>query len=115
VIKIAAQKISGQQLKVEAIKTTPNGETSSTPQMDKQNVSETLKESDAVTAANAVLKPSVAMPAASTRIRGVDFNEYSSPITVKELTSHFSRTGFQASSIGRAIEIINNMVYSPST
>ena len=71
-----------------------------------------MKESDAITAANAVLKHSVPMPATSTKIRGVDFNEYSpsSPITVQQLTSHFSQTGFQASSIGRAIEIINNMV-----
>lgn len=70
------------------------------------------KTGDAVVAANAVLKPSIPMPSSSTQIRGVDFNDYiKAPITVKQLTSHFAKTGFQASSIGRAVEIINNMVF----
>jgi deoxyhypusine synthase len=78
---------------------------------DKMEGSSKSKTGDAAVAANAVLKPSIPMPSSSTQIRGVDFNEYSkSPITVKQLTSHFTRTGFQASSIGRAVEIINNMV-----
>ena len=69
------------------------------------------KASDAANAAAAVLKPSILMPSTSTKIRGVDFNEYTNnPITVQQLTSHFLQTGFQASNLGRAIEIINNMV-----
>jgi hypothetical protein len=72
------------------------------------------KTGDAAVAANAVLKPSVPMPSSATQVRGVDFNNYTKePITVKQLTSHFARTGFQASSIGRAVEIINNMVSFP--
>jgi deoxyhypusine synthase len=70
------------------------------------------KTGDAATAATAVLKPSIPMPSTSTKIRGVDFNDYKTPITVQQLTSHLARTGFQASSLGRAVEIINNMVHS---
>jgi deoxyhypusine synthase len=54
------------------------------------------------------------MPSTSTKIRGVDFNDYKTPITAQQLTSHLARTGFQASSLGRAVEIINNMVHSLS-
>jgi deoxyhypusine synthase len=52
------------------------------------------------------------MPTTSTKIRGVDFSDYGANITVAQLTKHFSSTGFQASNLGRAIEIINNMVHS---
>jgi hypothetical protein len=66
---------------------------------------------DVAAAAHAVLKPSAPMPATSTQIRGVDFSEYAKQnISVAQLTKHFSSTGFQASNLGRAIEIINNMV-----
>jgi hypothetical protein len=65
---------------------------------------------DVAAAAQAVLKPSVAMPSTSTQIHGVDFSDYTNNITVAQLTKHFSSTGFQASNLGRAIEIINNMV-----
>jgi deoxyhypusine synthase len=75
------------------------------------NESATNKIGDAAIAATAVLKPSIPMPSTSTVIRGVDFNDYPQPITVKQLTSHFLQTGFQATTIGKAIEIINNMVY----
>ena len=84
----------------------------SVPSQHYKNIPElkSSKVGDAAVAANAVLKPSIPMPSTSTTIRGVDFNEYPKAITVKELTAHFSKTGFQATSIGRAIEIINNMV-----
>jgi hypothetical protein len=71
------------------------------------------KSGDAATAATAVLKPSIPMPSTSTKIRGVDFNEYKTPITVQQLSSHFLQTGFQATNLGKAIEIINNMVTPP--
>lgn len=77
------------------------------------NSTDNTKTGDAAVAATAVLKPSIPMPPTSTTIRGVDFNDYKLPITVQQLTSHFSRTGFQASNLGRAIEIINNMVFTP--
>ena len=65
---------------------------------------------DAQTAATAVLKPSISMPLTSTRIRGIDFNEFSQGVTIKALTSSFAKTGFQASNLAKAIEIVNNMV-----
>lgn len=72
------------------------------------------KSEDATTAATAVLKPSIPMPSTSTKIRGVDFNNHThKPITVQQLTSHFTQTGFQATNLGKAIEIINNMVPYP--
>ena len=94
----------------------PNGSTlPADPVSNNSNeISAKSKTGDAAVAANAVLKPSIPMPSSSTQIRGIDFNEYTkAPITVKQLTSHFTRTGFQASSIGRAVEIINNMVPFP--
>jgi hypothetical protein len=88
----------------------PNG-SRSFEEHGKPHFNDTTKSGDAATAATAVLKASIPMPSTSTKIRGVDFNDYlSTPITVAQLTSHFSRTGFQASSLSRAIEIINNMV-----
>jgi hypothetical protein len=85
-----------------------SNKTISTPSKDAE------RSSDAATAATAVLKHSIPMPSTSTQILGVDFNNYTtSPITVAQLTSHFSRTGFQASNLGRACEIINNMVLPP--
>jgi len=71
-------------------------------------------QNDVVAAAQAVLKPSVPMPSSSIRIRGIDFSEYATqPVTIAQLSKHFSSTGFQASNLGRAIEIINNMVRYP--
>lgn len=92
----------------------PNGSTSNGHTPTSISHAETYANSkDASKAATAVLKPSIPMPSTSTQIRGIDFNDYTSPkspVTVKELTEHFMRTGFQASNLGKAIEIINNMV-----
>jgi hypothetical protein len=96
-----------------ATKTQTNGISSPTEAPVKGNAGDKKKTGDAATAATAVLKPSIPMPSTSTKIRGVDFNHYkTTPITVQQMTSHMARTGFQASSLGRAVEIINNMVYS---
>lgn len=90
-----------------------NGSTRNEEHTKPRNGDYTTNSTDAASAATAVLKPSVPMPSMSTKIRGVDFNDYlSTPITVTQLTSHLSRTGFQASNLARAIEIINNMVMS---
>jgi len=66
---------------------------------------------DATTAATAVLKPSISMPSTSTRIRGIDFDQFKGPVTVQALTSSFATTGFQATNLAKAINVINNMVY----
>ena len=92
--------------------TVPNG-TTTLPDPKKEDPEPRRKSVVADKSAQAVLKPSIPMPKSSTKIRGVDFNEYKSrPITVQQLTSHFSTTGFQASNLGKAIEIINNMVHT---
>ena len=63
-------------------------------------------------AIDAVLKPSDAVPEGATPIRGVDFNQYTNqPITIEDLISNMSSTGFQASAIADAVSIINDMVY----
>ncbi|KAG0266189.1 hypothetical protein DFQ27_009956 [Actinomortierella ambigua] len=54
----------------------------------------------------AVFVQSTEMPADSVVIQGVDFNK---PVTLDSLLSTFVRSGFQASAVGQAIEIINEM------
>jgi deoxyhypusine synthase len=59
----------------------------------------------------AVLKPSDEMPPGSQKVEELDFNSYKEhPITVEELISGMNHMGFQASSIGEAVRIINEMV-----
>lgn len=62
-------------------------------------------------ATDAVLKPSDPVPEGAIPVQGLDFNEYADRnITVAELVDNMSDMGFQASSIGKAVEIINGMV-----
>ncbi|KAF1986030.1 DS-domain-containing protein [Aulographum hederae CBS 113979] len=62
------------------------------------------------TATNAVLKPSEAVPDGAREVKGVDFNEYAGRnITVAELVAGMGNMGFQASSVGEAARIIDNM------
>src|SRR5262245_29878776 len=87
---------------------TNGARTSSSSLAPGQNVQET----DVTAVASAILKPSLPMPSASMQIRGIDFNEHlHESVSVARLTGTFARTGFQASSLARAIEIINNMVF----
>lgn len=59
----------------------------------------------------AVLKPSVEMPKGSQKVEELDFNEFSGrPANVDDLIKGMNNMGFQASSIGEAVKIINNMV-----
>lgn len=61
----------------------------------------------------AVLKPSVQMPQGSQKVEEFDFNNFAGKsITVEDLVGGMSYMGFQASSIGEAVRIINNMVWS---
>ena len=62
-------------------------------------------------ATDAVLKPSDPVPADAREVRGIDFNAYAQrPITVEELVGGYSRMGFQATAIGEAVRIVNDMV-----
>ena len=61
-------------------------------------------------ATSAVLKPSDPVPSGAIPVTGLDFNTFSNRnLTVAELVDSMSNTGFQASSIGRAAQIINGM------
>lgn len=63
------------------------------------------------TVTDAVLVPSNEMPEGSQKVEELDFNKFAGrPITVDDLMSGMNHMGFQASSIGEAVRIINNMV-----
>jgi deoxyhypusine synthase len=54
------------------------------------------------------------MPAGSQKVEELDFNKFAGrPITVDDLMSGMNHMGFQASSIGEAVRIINDMVFGP--
>lgn len=62
-------------------------------------------------ATDAVLKPSEPVPADAQEVQGIDFNQYANrSITVEELIGGYSNMGFQATSVGEAVRIINGMV-----
>ncbi|TQS36795.1 hypothetical protein Golomagni_02746 [Golovinomyces magnicellulatus] len=71
----------------------------------------TASESIPSTVTDAVLVASSEMPAGSQKVEELDFNklEGSGPITVDDLVAGMTNMGFQASSIGEAIRIINDM------
>jgi deoxyhypusine synthase len=61
----------------------------------------------------AVLKQSIDMPQGAQKVEELNFNDFTRrPITVEDLISGTSNMGFQASSIGEAVRIINEMVWS---
>lgn len=61
-------------------------------------------------AVDAVLVQSAPMPEGSVKVKGIDFNDYAGrPITVDELVRNMTNMGFQASSLGKAIEIVDKM------
>ena len=59
------------------------------------------------TATASVLLRSAPVPENSVTVKGPDFNQQ---LTLHELLENYSRIGFQAHSVGKAIEIINKMV-----
>lgn len=62
-------------------------------------------------ATDAVLKPSEPVPEGAREVQGIDFNQYASrSITVEELVAGYAGMGFQATSVGEAVRIINDMV-----
>lgn len=61
-------------------------------------------------AQNAVLKPSEFATEGAQQISGVDFNQYADrDITVAELVDSMTNMGFQATSVGEAAKLINEM------
>ena len=76
-----------------------------------------MSEQDEKTAAAAVLVQSEPMPADAIKVEGTDFTRLQkesvargSGITVDELLSSMATTGFQATSLGKAVEVIEQMV-----
>lgn len=62
-------------------------------------------------AADAVFKPSDPMPQGVRMVRGIEFNDYNrGDVTVNELVAGMAEMGFQASAVGDAVRIINDMV-----
>jgi deoxyhypusine synthase len=63
---------------------------------------------------NAVLVQSEAMPEGAPKVEDFDFNKFKGrPITAEDLLLGMQNMGFQASSIGDAVRIINGMVSPP--
>jgi deoxyhypusine synthase len=58
-------------------------------------------------ASNAVLKPSDPLPEDAIAIQGPNFEAH---LSLQELLSSYERIGFQASSLGKAIDVVNRMV-----
>lgn len=66
-------------------------------------------------AANAVLKPSDPVPESAVPVKGLDFDAFADRnITAAELVENLANVGFQATSIGQAVDIINGMVCNGS-
>lgn len=62
-------------------------------------------------ATDAVLKPSDPVPGDAIPVQGLDFDKFTARnMTVAELVEGMAHMGFQASSIGQAVEIVNGMV-----
>ena len=62
-------------------------------------------------ATDAVLVPSAELPKDAQKVEEIDFNAFKGrPITVDDIVSGMKHMGFQASSVGEAIRIINGMV-----
>lgn len=58
-------------------------------------------------AAAAVLKRSEPLPETAISVQGPDFDK---SLSLQELLSSYERIGFQATSLGEAVEIVNRMV-----
>jgi deoxyhypusine synthase len=58
-------------------------------------------------ASAAVLQPSEPISDSAISVQGPDFEK---KLSLQELLKSYERIGFQASSLGRAIEIVNRMV-----
>ena len=75
---------------------------------DNENSEEKSDELSALkTATASVLLRSAPVPENSVTVKGPDFNQQ---LTLNELLESYSRIGFQAHSVGKAIELVNKMV-----
>lgn len=56
-----------------------------------------------------LLRPSDPISEGAVSVQGPDFDE---PLDLQQFISSYERIGFQANSLGRAIQIINKMVWA---
>ena len=62
-------------------------------------------------AANAVLVPSEAVPEGAQEVKGINFDNYDGrDVTVAEMVDNMATMGFQATAVGDAARVINDMV-----
>lgn len=62
-------------------------------------------------ATNAVLVPSAELPQGVQKVEEIDFNDFKGKqITVDDVMQRMRHMGFQATSMGEAVRIINDMV-----
>lgn len=62
-------------------------------------------------ATDAVLKPSDPVPEGAMPVKGIEFDDFKDRnMTIPELLESMSQMGFQASSIGQAVQIVDGMV-----
>ena len=66
-------------------------------------------------ATDAVLVKSEEMPHDAQKVEELDFNSFKGPVTAEDLLNGMRHMGFQASSIGEAVRIINDMVSTART
>lgn len=64
---------------------------------------------DEATAKDAVLVQSVTLPADAPKVKGIDFNNHPNGISIPTLMSSMTHLGFQATNLGQAITLINEM------
>lgn len=78
---------------------------------DYSNMTSTNHPQPPAAATDAVLKPSQPVPADAREVQGIDFDAYARrTMTVEELVGGYARMGFQATAIGEAVRIVNDMV-----
>lgn len=75
------------------------------------NDTQSLPNSAPVGATGAVLKASDPVPESAVPVKGLDFDAFADRnVTVAELVENLANVGFQATSIGQAVDIVNGMV-----
>lgn len=62
-------------------------------------------------ATDAVLMPSDPVPEGAMPVQGIEFDDFQDRnVTISELLGNMSHMGFQASSLGQAVQIVDGMV-----
>ena len=65
-------------------------------------------------ARDAVLVPSEPVPAGTRVVSGIDWDSHNGKLSIDDLVSAMSTTGFQATAVADAVRIIREMVFTAS-